>query len=311
MATFGEIINLVCDGAQGALGLNTNRGALQQMSKISKVGLLSPGTEFAPGDLFSLTTIQNAQIDGKLLLVDGIGTFQEVGNDDTIDTKEDDTQYVITEGKYKFDVVLYKGIYSNKQMQSISGFGRFNIFLIDDQGNWLFTKAASGGAKGFTTGMIKNKKYQFLDNQTGEQSGFMFQLLNRLEMDKNYALIPACEFDGDASLIEGISEVALSFVNTPSDTDTTITFKAVLDQDQKTPITGLASANTVRFRNGGVAEAITPVATATEGVYTATVSAVSTSDVVDIEIHNAGSSKDVIVLDNYLYKSARVSATVV
>ncbi|MDY8137562.1 hypothetical protein [Aquimarina sp. 2201CG5-10] len=311
MATVGEVINKVCSAGSGALGMNLKRGALQVLVKADKALFFTPGTELDPSREFDAAYFQELQIDGKVLVVDGIQNFAEVGNDDNTDTKTDDTQIVTNEGKYKFELGFNQGIYRNRQLESLQGFGKYATAFIDREGNWLLTKSNSGGAKGYRTGQIKNGKYVFGTTQAGEESKIMFQWLDRFEFDRNYVFIPECEFNGDYTLLEGISQVSLSLVNTPSNTDTTITFKAVLDQDQKTPVTGLDIANVIRFRNGGTAQAVTPVATSIPGVYTATVTAVSTDDLIDLKIHNSSTSKDVIKLDDYLYKSALLTATVV
>lgn len=311
MALIADIINKVCGAGSNALGMNLTKGLLQFFVKTRKVLLIKPGTVFDPAREWGEEYMKELQIDGKILVIDKIARIEQVGNEDNIDTKEDGTEIVTNLGKYKFAIYFNDGLYRDTQMESVSGFGRFNIAMVDDQGNFLFTKSSNGGFKGYTVGQIQKAKYKFQTNTVGEESGLMFQFLDRAEFDKDKVFIPECEYTGESRLIEGVSQANIKFVNTPADGETTITFDIVLDQDQVTAVEGLTVADVVRFRNNGVAEAITPTAVVGEPQrYTATVTALSTSDSVDLTIYNSTDGKSVIERDGMLLKSA-VSSTLV
>ncbi len=311
MALVKELLNLGSCGAGAAIGLNVSKGCIHILRASQTIGLMLPGTYLDPEREFNLEYVQELQEEGKVSLLTQVRTFEENGSDDAVETLEDDTQFVTNEGKYKFLCTYTKGLFFNKGLHSLKGFGNYSTFFIDKEGNIFMTERLGGGAKGFTTGMIQPAKLQFPSNTVGQKEGLMFQLLERFEVDSNYVFIDSKTLDFDPRQLEDSTEVSLSYVNDPSNADTTITFKAVLAQDNKTPLEGLES-NDLEFTVDGVSQSITPVAVAGKpGEYTATVTALATSENTRLRLYNTTDSRSIINKDSSLYKSATLAKLVV
>lgn len=310
MATGKELINLGSCGLGSSLGFNTNKGCKQRMVAANKIGVLTPGSFLDANVEWNYAYFLQLIEEGKMDVISGVRTFEENGGDDTIETLDDGTEQLANEGKYKFTVTFTNGFYGNKAMHSAKGFGSRDVFIIDNEGSIIMTKHLSGGAKGFTTGIFQPGKLQMPSNSVGMKESLIFQFLERFEIDENFAIIEAENLDFNPKQLEGVSQVDLSFVNDPANADTTITFDAVLAQDNKTALEGLVT-NDIQLLVNGVAQSITPAGVV--GIskrYTATVPALSTSDKLELRLYNTTDSRIVINKDSSLYKSLTLTKLV-
>lgn len=310
MALGKDLINLGSCGLGSSLGFNTNKGCKQRMVAANKIGTFIPGSFLDPNVEWNYAYFLQLIEEGKVDILSGVRTFEENGGDDTIETIEDGTELLTNEGKYKFYATFTNGLFFNKAMHSAKGFGSRDVFIIDNEGSIILTKHLSGGAKGFTTGIFQPGKLQMPSNSVGMKETLMFQFLERFELDENYAIIEAENLDFNPKQLEGVSQVDLSFVNDPANADTTITFDAVLSQDNKTALEGLV-ANDLQLLVNDVAQTVTPVGVV--GVskrYTATVPALSTSDKLEFRLYNTTDSRIVINKDSSLYKSLTLTKLV-
>lgn len=309
MAIISGIINKVCNSSGGSLGLNLSRGSLQSFSKPEKVIFMPRGFEFDKSSDFGEEYLDQLKLEGKIDIISNISSSSEVGNDDNYDTKESGIEFLIQKGLYKLQFNRSQGLYSQKQLASISGFGRFDIGLMDQNGNFLFTETRNGSFKGFTTGEIQVGKYSMATGQSGEESMFTAQLIERNEFDEAFVYIPECEYNGNTKFIEGVNQVRLSFVNTPAVGDTTLTFKAVLDQDGVTNITALDDVDRLRVRINNTVVNNNPSPTSNDGEYTVSIPALSLDDKIDAILYNTTDSQSRIMLDNNVYQSKLIQAT--
>ncbi|WP_109437820.1 hypothetical protein [Aquimarina sp. AU119] len=310
MALVKDLVNLGSCGVGNSLGMNVSLGCKQRIVAAQTIGAFTPGAFMDPNQELTEAYFLQLMEEGKIDLATNVTSFEENGSDDAIETLEDDTQIVTNEGKYKFMATFTSGLYLNRALHSLKGFGSRDIFIIDKEGSIILTKRNAGGVKGFTTGMIQPGKLQFPSNTVGQKESLMFQFLNRFEMDDNYVIIEKENLDFDPRIINGVSQVTLSYVNDPTAADTTITFEAVLTQDNKTPLEGLES-NDIEFAVNGTVQSITPApVVGFPGRYTATVTALASAENTSLRLHNTTDSRTIINKDGSLYKSLTLTKLV-
>jgi len=309
--TVEELINLGACGAGSALGSNLSGGCLQQIQAAASIWALSPSFTFDPARDLDLAYVQEIQEQGNLIVLRGINSFEENGNADAIETLEDDTQEVTNEGKYMFMATYKKGLYNNRVLHSLKGFGSWKIAIVDKAGAIFMTQNANGVAQGFNTGMIQPEKMVFASNTVSAKEALKFQFLDRFEVDENYVFIERGNLDFDPRLVDGVTQVKLTIPVTPADGNTTIRVKIVRDQDNKSPILDLELADFLLMKNNAT-EAITaytPVA-GDDTLYDLTVAALATNDVLSLSLYNSVDNRAVVNKNGNLYRSNTVSKTI-
>ncbi|MFT5668825.1 MAG: hypothetical protein ACI9DK_003030 [Vicingaceae bacterium] len=306
-----ELANLGSCGSGSTLGFNTDKGCADLLEAAVAVWLVSPSLVIADSEVIDADYIESLQISGDLIVIQGVSTFAENGSDDAIETLEDDTMILTNKGKYKFLATFAgKGLYWNRALSSVEGHGTWRTMIVDNKGDVFFTSNASGGFKGFTTGMIRQAKLQVASNTTSTKSGLEWQLLNRFELDVNYNVWKNENLAFDPRTVEPVTQVFLSLVNAPADADVTLTIKAVVDRGRTAAV---AAALFGQFSNtiGGVAS--DPTAgddSGTAGTYVLTIPALNAAEIGKVGMYSANSNVIKIAGDG-LYKSNFVDYTVV
>lgn len=311
MATIAELANKGACGAGSVLGTNSKKGCSKQLTSARALWLFAPGKGFASSDTLSLSTVQTLQAKGELIVLQGVKTFEENGDDNNIETLDDTTKRVTNEGKYAYRCDFTNGLDFNAALHSLKGYGNWNVAVVTANRQIYGAKLnSSGGFSGFDTGMLQPEKLRPGTTQEGQREGLMWQFLDPDEVNSEFVLIEGKELDFNPLSVEGINEVVLSYVNTPSDTDTTITVKATL-KDMKTAVSGGTYSDFLRKVDGVTSNPTAGDDSSTAGTYVLTVSAVSTGDVETIELYDNANNRDVITLDGDLYQSKTATATAV
>jgi hypothetical protein len=239
-------------------------------------------------------------------VIPGISTFTENGNDDNIETLEDDTMLLTNKGKYKFLATFAnEDLYYNKALNSIESNGAYRTALVDNQGNVFMTKSADGSHVGFTTGMIRPTKLVVASNTAVTKSGLEWQLLNRFELDENYVVWQNENLDFDPRQLEPIVQVNLSLVNNPADADTSLTVKVTVDRGRKDVVTGLAFGDFSNVVEGTEQAPTAGDDSVTTGTYILTVPALSTGETGVISLDGVAE-----VVGDALYKSNKLQYVV-
>ena len=304
--TAEELRNLGACGAGAALGFNTDKGCADLLEAAESIWLLSPSLKIPGTQDINAAYIESLQMAGKLVVIKGISSFAETGNDDAVETLEDDTMIETNKGKYKYTATFAgKGLYYNRALNSIGGFGGWRAAIVDKKGDVFMTHNDENEDYGFTLGMIKANKLVPASNTAGTKAGLDFQMLNRYELDEFYTRWDNSKLPFDPRLISPVTQVYLSLVNAPADTDTVVTVKAVAERGRQLPISGALFsqwANTV----GGAAN--NPTAgddSVTEGTYPLTLtSALVSGGEGTIRLYdNANNSPVIKVAGDGLYKS--------
>lgn len=312
MANLSAIKNLVECGAGASLGTGT-RGCKPFFAKAVSAWILPQGTLLDDNVALDLTYAQQLQAEGKLIVLNGVRNFADNTPDDVTEELEDGTKAYIRGGKYEFSMDFINGLHFHAAVHSLSSYGAYDIMLVDRNGNVLGTKDASTGQlKGFTVGMMQGGKLTWGTDSTQQRESIMMQLLNRNELDRDYVFIDNSNLgDFDATALEGVNQVTLSFEAAPANLDTTLTVKAVRAQDGAA-VTGLAFGDFVLTVNGSTSNPTADDSEATgAGIYVLTISALATNDVLSLSLYDNANNRSVVTLANVLYKSNDLTATTV
>lgn len=310
--TAEQAANLGACGAGSAYGMNENRGCAALMKAAHSIWLFSPSLIIPASQDFDLDYVKSLQKAGQLVIIKGVSTFAETGNDDAIETQDDDTQDVTNLGKYKFLATFTSDMFRQKALGTVEGFGGWKTGIVDKAGTLWITKHADGGYKGFKTGMIRRAKLTPPSNTVTLKQGLEWQLLERYELDDDFADFRKDVIGFDPRQVESINQVVLSFVNAPSDADTTLVVKVTSARGNTGAISGI---NFDQFKHTKAGAASEPTADDDEaiasGTYTLTVPALVAGDENTLKIGNQSNGESIVeVTDLGMIKSATLSYTV-
>lgn len=305
MATVSELINAGLCSYGTILGTEISKSCISQITKMRASWYIAPGEEFAAGETFA-SELSRLILAEKLICIPQVETVSEVGNDDNVDTSDSGIEQTTQEGLYKWELMFKNGAYFNKAIKTtLEGYKRWNHIIVTKDGAWG-TTTTTGGFTGFTCGQIKTKKLQLGTSTTSQMEGQTIQYINRDELDLDFAFIP----DPLLYKQKGVTQVTLSYVNAPSDTDTVLTVKAVLAQNTSEPFTGITYTKFLHTENGAASNPTAGDDSSTTGTFLLTVAALATSDVTTLRL-GSGSSGVITGADGDYYKSNTLSATVV
>lgn len=311
--TAEELNNLgTCGGDSGALGFNLDEGCADLLQNAVAIWLLAPSLAIAATQEINAAYIEELQMAGQLIVIKGISTFAENGNDDAIETLEDDTQILTNQGKYKFLATFAgKGLYLNRALNSIAGHGNWRTAIVDRKGDVFLThNPESETTYGFTTGMIRAAKLQVASNTTSTKSGIEFQMLNRYELDEYPVRWANDNLDFDPRLVDPVIQVFLDLVNVPADTDTTVTVTAVLDRGRQEVVTGAAFGQWLQTIDGATENPTAGDDSGTAGTYVLTVGALSSGEEGTLKLYDNSNNSSIVKIGTKLYKSNTLSYTV-
>lgn len=308
MASILDIINKGAGGTGVVLGLSNEKQILKKLTSPRSLWAFAPGASLT-GDL--LTDVRTLQKQGKLKILRGVNTTEENGDDDNIETLDDTTKQLTNKGKYAFMSSFTNGLDFNKAMASLSGFGSWNIAFVTSKGDLFGTTDAAGNFTGFDTGMLENGKLGFGTTSEGQKEYINFQFLDRDEVDSEFAFIDRQNLSYNPLKIEDITQSVVSYVNTPSDTDTTITVK-VTTSDNATAVEGLDYTYFLRTSDAATENPTAGDDSVTAGTYVLTVAAISTGEVETIRLYDNANNRGIIEdPDGDLYQSNTATETAV
>lgn len=307
-----NIINLVECGLKNSLGTGL-KGCQLFFSNVTAFWLLPKGTtldaDSATG-VGSSTYIATQKAEGKIIVLPKIVNFVDNSADDTEDTIENGIMEVTNEGLYAFSAQFKNGLYYDTAMSSLSSYGRWDLIMVDRNGNLLGTTEDGTTLKGFDLGMVQKDRFTFATNSTSQREGIRLQMLERSEFDDMKVFIQSEQLDYNANRVEGVNEIVLSFEEAPSDSDTTLTIKAVRKQDGA-PFTGIDYEDFLVIKNGTTANPTAGDDSVTTGTFVLTVTALATNDDLSVQLYDNSNNRNVITVDTDQYKSNELTGTTV
>lgn len=308
MATISNILNLVSCGLTASLGTGT-KGCEAFFKKVSSLWLTPEGFVFDGTRILDEEYVQELQAEGNLIVLKNIRTFTDNSEDDVLETLDDGTSQVARLGLYQFVMMFINGLYFQAALTSLNSFGQYDVIFVDKENNILGTQSTDGSLKGFSAGMVQASRFSFATDTTGQKQGITVQLTERSEVDSNYIYIQGSGLTFSPKKIDGVNEVNLAYTAIPADGETSISVKATLRQDGSI-LTGADYTDFLVKVNSATSNPTAGNDSTTPGTYVLTVTAVATNEVLDTSLYDNSNNRTAIELDNVLYKSNTVSATV-
>lgn len=305
--TLSEILNVISCGADAVLGTGS-RGCKVAMERISAIWLLPTGTVLDGTRELDLDYVQELQAQGKIIVLKGVQGWTDNTPDDVTEDLEGGTKIFVRGGKYEFEASFINGMYFNEALNSLNSQGSYDALFVDVSGNILGTKSLNGSLKGFTLGMVRAKKLTWGSDTAGQREGLMMQLLERIEVDKNWYFIQSSQLNFTPTSIDGVNEVEVSLSVPVAGTTITATLKSKGDGK---PFTGVPFANLLSTKNGTTSNPTAGGDSVKPGTYVLTVPTISANDVITLQLFDSSNNRSVIDLDNALWKSNVSSETAI
>ncbi|MEL4307429.1 hypothetical protein [Joostella sp. CR20] len=310
MSTLAELKNKLECGADSVLGTGYTKFCIKQIKKAVTLMLMPIDYEFASDEEFTESFIRTEQQKGNVIVLKGVTQVEDQSADDTLETDEDGTEQVTNLGKYKFRFHFKNGLDFHSALESLSGFRRWSVAMVDAENQILGTIGVvdNDAFKGFTTTQVQYGRLQMPTSAQAQKEFLTIQLAERKELDANHNLIQP-EFN--ALNLDGIYQTKLSFVNAPQDGDTSLVVRATY-LDGTHGVSGMDETNFV-VTSGGSDVSVSAVteSSTTPGEYTLTIPALTANQITTVREYDATLNKAVINLDNTLFQSNILSATVV
>lgn len=310
MGTIGSIANMVngCAGgtvSTGKLGCNIQFGEPRHLIGLKADYEIDADKTFNQAYINSLVQL------GIAIPLIGASAFEDMSSEDSMFTYSSGVELQNLDGLPKYKLTFDEGHQFYKEISKLKGFKNLDFIIGDNEGNWKLVKKSNGNYKGFSAGqvlpmMTKNK----VSGGDIESKSITVQLINRLEYDTNYDILLRANLENDPEDFNGVNAVTLAFDVIPSDGDTTLVVSTLLDADRKTIVEGLELTDFLVTVDGATAT----IASATEvsGVYTLTIPAIATSDVLTVQLYDSSVNKNVIIsASGTTFRSNILNATVI
>lgn len=301
-----ELINKGVCGEGSLVGYNMSKGCAISFKDVKEIWRTPADFEFDLTVDFDEAYIKSLQTSGKLSIIKNITDFPEGGTDNLIETLPDNTEIDAGDAKYKYTPVWAQDLWLNVQLGKLEGQYNNRFVFVDSNGNILWTEGSTDTtARGFLTSRTKRGKTTLQSPGVGAKQSLEFQLANTYELEDNVLLVSADLLDFDPRLIEPIVQAYVSFASVNAAGDVGIQLSVVVDRGRKDIISGLTDSGDFKVLINGVEEA--PVVASfdsNKGTYVLTVTALSSSDIVEVSINGV---KEVV--GDALYSSNTAKAT--
>ena len=306
MATGLELKNKGVCGAGSFAGFNITKGCAPLLKDITKIYVTSADFEFDDTEEYNAEYLKSLQASSKLNILQRIDLWESQSTDNQYAASSKGFESLAIEGIYKWRATFNHDVWFNKQMGSLEGEYHKRVVLVDSRGSHFKTEGSTADkSRGFLVAHITRGMQTFL-NGTNKQAQYLdIQFANKYEFDDKPVVIDADLLESSVIELAPIVQANLSFNAVPSDADTTIVVKALVDRGLKDAIEGLTSSGDFKVSINGTDEAAS-VAVDASGVYTITTTALSSGDVVEVSIDGV---KEVV--GDALYTSNTAKVTVV
>lgn len=310
MAVISSIANKkACSGVNGA---NTGKlGCLQLFGTPEHMLLWRKGTVVPAAADITIEYLTPLIQKGIVVPLIGASAFEDVSAEDTYSTNSSGIKRLNLKGLPEYKLMFEEGHEFYRQLSKLEGYKNWDVWIGDDGGNWMLVERSDGDYAGFTAGHTTPElTARKVKGGDAESKSFVVQFLERMEWDENYVLLHQDELGFLPNEIPSVNGVTLTFDAVPADAATSADVTIVLASDNNTPVEGLQAANFQVTINGTV-DATGLVTDNGAGSYAVGwTTAVSTSDVLGIQLYDASQSADVADHGGVLYRSELVTVTI-
>lgn len=299
MATIGSILNVLQCGADSVLGTGL-RGCKAALERVSAIWLLPTGTELDSAEELDADYIQSLQAQGKLIILKGVQNWADNTPDDVTEELEGGTKLFVRGAKYEFAASFINGLFFHAALNSLNSQGSYDAIFVDVSGNILGTKALSGQLKGFTLGMVRAQKLTWGSDTQAQRESLMMQMLERVELDKDWYFIQSDLLNFTPTSLDGVNEIDLDLSVPAAGTSITVKLKQKVGGS---PFSGVPFGSFLATKNGATSNPTGGDDSVTPGTYVLTVPSFVADDVITVRLYDNSNNRNVITLDNALWKS--------
>lgn len=308
MATLAEIAdkNPNCGGAAadtGTLGCQIEFGTPLHAIGMKKGFTIPAATVF--DKVYVDTQIQL----GNFIPLIEADSFEELSSEDTMNTNSRGVDRLSVLGLPKYQLTFQQGHEFYKEISKLTSFKNLDFMFGDDNGNWRLAVDANGDFTGFSCGqvlaMMTKTKVQGGDP---ESKSISMQMLDRLQWDRDYAILERASLDFNPSDIDGINGVQIA-VNPLTPSGTSLTFTMALAADRVTPVSGWVLANFL-ITSDGVTVVPSAVVEGVDGSYTATIAAQTAGKKVVVSSYDSLLSVYPVIVEGVKYRGVSNVVTV-
>lgn len=300
-----EQIDVVSSSSGDLKGLGL-AGSKKDRQRVVTLELTKKG--FYYEDKQDLAYIREQQQKGNMIIVQGVISFTEEQTTPTIETYTgSNIDEVIAEVPKRYTAVFNNGIDFSEAVRGLNGFKKFNLALYDVTGAKFMTKTKSGRVKGFGLGNFYASPYSGGDGSTGAKQTVTFQIIDISEEDRQ-VYIGSNKLDYSPDELDDVNDITLNI--SPLFTGPSLTFQPLLND--KTTLVPNINPQNLRITVDGLP--VVPSAISyltTPGKVVATLPApLANGDVVTMQTFAPTLGKNVILIDDILYKSGVETAIV-
>lgn len=291
--------------ATGKLGCQIEFGSPIHLFKLKKGTVIPKETEL------NLAYLNNLIKTNKLIPLIDASSFEDVSGEDSMSTNSRGVERFNLAGLPKYKLMFEEGHEFYRQMSKIRSFKNADFLIGDEFGNLKLAINSNGDFVGFSAGqvnpeMTKSKSF----GGDGESKSLTVQFLNRKQFDENYTIVTSEQLGLDLTEVQGINPVLINFTQIPENGDTTLKVEVKLASDNNTYVEGLIADDFLAQKTGNVNLNISGVVEA-DNVYTLTVDALATSDIVDVRLFDSNNNSSNVLNEGVLYNSDIASETVI
>lgn len=300
-------LNTIDCTASGVRGTGL-AGCKIDRQRVVAMGLLQKGYKFEVGVEFNLALVHQLQQEGKLIYLKGITTFVDNTPEANINTAAGSgLKRVMGKMPYEFLATFENGADFSKALNTLDGYGNYDVIFWDVTDTVWLTKTLAGEVKGYSLGMHSVGNYKGSDGDSVVANNtIMLQLTDRQEIDTRMSWVKPEDFGSND--IDGVNDVLL-VIDPITALATTFTFSAFLASDNHTPLEGLVAGQLAVNVNGSPVTETLSAYNPTTQRYTATVTALADEAVVTIDL-NDGTHQIILTPLGTLYKSDTATAIV-
>lgn len=298
MALISSILDVAA--ASGAASVSTGKKGYNLVFGIPRHALALPkGTKFADTvDLTQAIMLGEVQKGNVIPLTNAKSFVAESGEDGVI-TDDLGVETQGTQGLPKFVLTYKDGNQFYKELAKMTSYGNYDFIFADLKGNWKVATEA-GFIKGFDGGQIVAGMTSLAAADVTEEKTLKIQLTDRDQFDKEFSIIEQALLGWHVRNLDGVNPCTVSF-NTAPVAGTSVVVKVLLS-DNITPVSGLATAD-FRAEVDDVNNVVTAAVEAgSTGVYTLTITAISASDSINVQLYDGTAVSDIVILDSATYR---------
>ena len=314
MADIQSIANQLSCGANDTP--NTGKlGCLSLFDAPDNLLAVRKGFKIPANTVFDLAYITPLIQTGDIIPLINASSFEDVSGEDTYSTNSAGVKRLNLKGLPEYKFMYEEGNEFYRELDKMTSFKSFDFIIGDVKGNWMVATNSDGSFGGFTAGHATAElRKNAVQGGDAESKSLMIQFLDRLQLDRNYAILHQDQLTFVPSEVPSVNGVHIEFVTVPADSDTAIDVTLHLNSDHSTTVVGATTAANYVVTVDGVTATLGTITENPEGKYNIVITSpasLGTGEVIIVTLSN-GANANVVDIGGVLFRATPVgTATVV